>query len=121
MPVQRPILQVATAAPMGALVLGALYSLDQSVNIQFQHAGGLQCLLVSLSGLLEGLIVWVISPLGPGSGLQLADGLGVVMAPPIGPLPAWQCPLPLQAAPQGGQDVLDGLFPPLGPIGWWAR
>ena len=40
--------------------------------------------------------------------------------PPIGLPPAWQCPLFLQAAPQGGQDVLDGLFPPLGPAGQWA-
>ena len=82
MPIQRPTPQVAAAVAAGALVLSALYTLVQSFNIQFQHVGSLQCLLVSLSGLLEGLIMWVISPPGPGSGFCLVDGLGVVMAAP---------------------------------------
>ena len=114
MPIQRPTSQAATAVAAGALVLGALYSLAQSCNIQFKHAGGLQHLLVSLPGLLEGLIMWVIFHLGPGSGFQLVDGLGGSQQPPIGPPPAWQCPPSAQAAPQGRQDVLDGLFPSVG-------
>ena len=76
MPIQRPTPQAATAVAVGMLVLGALYSQAQSFNIQFQHAGSLQHSLVSLSGLLEDLIMWFFSSLGPGVGFQLADGLG---------------------------------------------
>ena len=82
MPIQTPTLQVAAAAAVGALVVGTLFSLAQSFNIQFQNVGSLQCLLVSLSGFLEGLIMWVVSPPGPGLGFQLADGPGVVAAAP---------------------------------------
>ena len=61
-----------------------------------------------------------VSPLGPGLGFWLMDGLGVVMATPHWSSSSMLVPPPLQVAPQEGQDVLDGLFPPLGPIGWWA-
>ena len=101
MPIQRPTLQAATAVAVGASVLDALYSLAQSFNIQFQHAGGLQCPLVSLSGLLEGLIMWALSPLGPGAGFQLVDGLGVVAAAPHWSPPAWWCPLPCASSFSG--------------------
>ena len=75
-PIQGSTLQVAAAVAAGASVLDALYSLAQSFNIQFQHVGALQCPLVSLSGLSEGLIMWVFPPPGPTLGLQLVDQLG---------------------------------------------
>ena len=116
-PIQRPTLQVAAAVAVGALVLGTLYSLTQSFNIQFQHAGCLQCPLLSLSDLSEGLIVWIVSPPGPGLGFWLADGLGDGHGSPHWSSSSILVPPPSQAAPQGGQDVLDGLFPLLGPVG----
>ena len=121
-PIQRPTLQAATAVAVEALVLGALYSLAQSFNIQFQHVGGLQCLQVNLSDLLGGLIVWVFSPLGPEAEFQLADGLGGSHSSPLLVLlQHGSVPFPLQTAPQGGQEVLDSLLPPLRPAGQWAR
>ena len=100
MPIQRPTLQVATAEAVEALVLGALYSLAQSFNIQFQHVGGLQCLLVSLSGLSEGLIMWVFSPPGSGVGFHLADRPGGShSSPPLVLLQHGSAPLPVQVAP----------------------
>ena len=122
MPIQRPTLQVATAVAAGALVLGALYSLAQSFNIQFQHAGGLQCPQVSLSGLSEGFIMWDLSPPGPGVGFQLAVRPGGSCGSPLLVLLQYgSVPSPVQAAPRGGQDVLDSLLPLFGPAGWCTR
>ena len=111
MPIQRPTPQAAADVTTGVLVLGTFYSLVQSFNIQFQHADSLQCPLVSLSGILEGITMSVVSPLGPGSGFWLADGLGMVTAASHWSSSSMAVPLPAQVAPQGGQDVLDGLFP----------
>ena len=73
MPIQRPTLVTAVAA--GASPLNAIYFLIQSVHIQLQHMGGLQCLSLSLPGLPEGLVMLVVSPLGLGVGSPLAVGL----------------------------------------------
>ena len=70
MPIQRPT-QVVAAGPS---TLDAIYFLAQPVNIQLQHTGGLQCPPVSLPGLLEGFIVLVVSPSGPGAGSHLVAG-----------------------------------------------
>ena len=72
MPIQRPTLAVAAAA--GASTLNAINLLTQPVNIQLQHVSGLQCLLVSIPGLPEGFVMFVVSPLGLGVGSCLAAG-----------------------------------------------
>ena len=72
--------------------------------------------LVSLSGLSEGLIVWVLSPVGSGAGFQLVDRSGVShSSPPLVLLQYGSAPSPVQEAPQGWQDVLDRLLPPMRP------
>ena len=92
MPIQRPTLQAAAAVAMEASVLGTLYSLAQSFNIQFLHLGSLQCWLVSLSGLSGSPIVWVISPWDLDWDSSWQMGQEVAAAAPIGPPPVWQCP-----------------------------
>ena len=74
--------------------------------------GSLQCLLVTLSGLLEGLIIWVFPPSGPrlgfcSSSLYILFGCDGVA-------------LPMQVVSQREQDVPDCLFSPLGPTRWWT-
>ena len=77
MPIQRPNPPVAAAAVVaaGLSTLDAIYFLTWPVNIQLQHMGGLQCLLVSLPGLPEGFIMLVVSPSGLGVGSHLVAGL----------------------------------------------
>ena len=65
----------------------------------------LQCLLVSLSGLLEGLIGQVFPPPGP--------RLGFCNSPSYILFRCGGVALPMQAGFQRGQDVLDYLFSPL--------
>ena len=120
MSIQGPTLWVAAAAAAGAQLLGTLYPW-LSLSISIQHVDSLQCQLVSLSGLSEGLIMQAFPPPGPRLGLQLADLQGGSHSSPLLVLlQHGSTPLPVQAAPQGGQDVLDSLLPLPGPAGWWA-
>ena len=83
--------------------------------------GSLQCLLVSLSGLSEGLILQVFPPSRPRPGLPLMGQKGGSHSSPSCIL-LWHDNVapPMQAAPQRGQDVPDCLLSPLGPTRWWT-
>ena len=59
----------------GCPCLDAVHFLTQSVNVQLQHMGSLQCPAVSLPGLPEDFIKLVVSPSGLGVGFWLVAGL----------------------------------------------
>ena len=63
--------------------------------------------------------MWVFPPPGPRLGLLMADQAGGShSSSSLVLLQHGGAPLPVQATPQGGQEVLDSLLPPLGPTRW---
>ena len=87
----------------------------------FQYVGSLQCSLVSLSGLFEGLTMWVFPPPSPKLGLPWMGQKGDNHSSPLCVL-LWHGGVapPMQVAPQRGQDILDCLLSPPGPTGQWT-
>ena len=57
------------------------------LDVMFQCMGSLQCLLVSLSGLSEGLIMWVFPLSRPRPGLPLTGQRDVATAAPCASSP----------------------------------
>ena len=102
MSIQRLTPWAATAVTVGSGYWASPTPETWPLDVTFQHVGSLQCLLVSLPGLSESLIMQVFPPPGPRLGfcsspLCILFGCGSVA-------------LPMQAVPWRGQDVLDCLF-----------